>query len=62
MMAALASVLKLSWKPTIAADVSTFTGKLAATCSPRAPEAEIGRQDVVRAQIVTVLEGLARDP
>jgi hypothetical protein len=24
----LASVLKLSWKPTIAADVSTFTGKL----------------------------------
>src|SRR5436190_11072246 len=62
MMATLASVLKLSWKPTIAADVSTFTGKLAATCSPpRAPEAEIGRQHVVRAQIVTVLEGLAGD-
>ena len=30
MIAALASVLKLSWKPTMAADVSALTGKLSA--------------------------------
>ena len=29
-MAALASVLKLSWKPTMAAEVSALTGRLSA--------------------------------